>query len=110
MEYIGYIVGAFVSFVFAVIMAVLQTSNNRKYEEFKKLEEMVNFQDKQIAVNTNSDEKDSKRFENHERAMNSKFVELNSMLTSFTSKVELDIKAITESVRKLELSVAKLTK
>jgi len=57
MEYLGYFIGGFVSFVFAVVIAVLQTNNNRKYNEFKKLEEKVNDQDKQIAVNTNSDEK-----------------------------------------------------
>lgn len=110
MEYLGYFVGGFVSFVFAVVIAVLQTNNNRKYNEFKKLEEKVNEQDKKIAVNTNSDEKDSKRFDEHQRSMESKFGELNKMLTNFTSKVESEIKDIKNSVNKLAVIVAGINK
>jgi len=110
MEYLGYIIGGFVSFVFAVVIAVFQTINNRKYSEFKKLEEKVNDQDTQIAVNTNSDKKDSEAFERHQKSMDGKFSELKEMLNNFTSKVESEINEIKSSVNDLALIVAGLNK
>lgn len=106
MEYLPY----FISAGIGMIVWFLQTGNNRKYNEFKKLEEKVNAQDKQIAVNSSSDKSDSKRFEDHQRSMNSKFDELNKILGSFTSEVKQEIKEIKDSVKKLEISVATLTK
>lgn len=110
MEYLGYFIGGFVSFVFAAVIAVLQINNNRKYNEFKKLEEKVNKQDIQIAVNTNSDKKEAQAFENHQKSMDSKFAELKEMLNGFTSKVEIEIKEIKESVNDLALIVAGINK
>jgi len=104
MEYLPY----FISAGLGVIVWFLQTSNNRRYNEFQNLKKLVDGHETQIAVNTNSDEKDSKRFDEHQKSMDTKFSELNKMLNNFTSKVESEIKEIKNTVGELKVSIAGL--
>lgn len=106
MEYLPY----FISAGLGVIVWFLQTSNNRRYNEFQDLKKLVAGHETQIAVNTNSDKKDSEAFENHQKSMDGKFSDLTKMLNTFTSKVDSEINQIKAAVVELKVSVAELKK
>ena len=110
MEYLPVIISAMLSFVLGFIGWSIQSTNNRRYDEFKKLEATVFSHNTQIAVNSKSDEKEAKRFEDHQKSMDNKFEELNKILAGFTTKVESEIKEIKDTVHKLGIDIAKITK
>jgi len=105
-EYLGYLISGSI----AILVGFLQSGNNRRYHEFQDLKKFVNTLETQVAVNTNSDKKDSQAFDKHEAAMDKKFDELNKIIGDFTSNVESEIKEIKDTVTGLKVSIAELKK